>query len=106
MKKVISCLFIFVSLIFYFSGCNISTEEDEKTTPAPTPDPYITFEEVSQPYLDKYGTQEDFYTYDSEDYHTVDWWWWSKGFEVTFSDTPYNDTKGWCVDSEYTFPPI
>ena len=67
---------------------------------------WYTFEQVSQPYLDEYGTPEDIYTYDSGNYHTVSWWWWSKGLEVTFSQSPYDDVYGWTVDSVYTFPPI
>ena len=65
-----------------------------------------TFDEVSQPYLDQYGQPEDVYKYDSGDYHTVDWWWWSQGFMVGFANTPYDGIDGWAVDNTYTFPPI
>ena len=65
-----------------------------------------TFDEVSQPYLDQYGQPEDVYKYDSDDYHTVDWWWWSQGFMVGFANTPYDSIDGWAVDNTYTFPPI
>jgi len=64
------------------------------------------FHHVSQPYLDKYGPPEGEIKYDSGDYHTVDWWWYSKGFEVTFIDSPYDDIRGWMVESTYTFEPI
>ncbi len=64
----------------------------------------VTFEEVSQPYLDKYGFPEDIYKYDSDCYHTIDWWWWSQGFSVTFIKSCYDDVSGWAVDSEYSFP--
>ena len=67
---------------------------------------FITFEEVSQPYLDTYGPPEDVYDYYSVDYHSISWWWWSQGFEVTFLLTSYDDICGWTVDSEYSFPPI
>ena len=69
-------------------------------------EPYITFKSVSQEYRDRYGSPEDIYTYDSGDYHTIDWWWWSKGFMVGFEDSPYNGVYGWSVESTYSFPPI
>lgn len=65
-----------------------------------------TFDEVSQPYLDKYGPPEETSKYDSGDYHSVKSWWWSKGFEVTFLDSPYDEVSGWKVDSTYSFAPI
>ena len=67
-----------------------------------TPD-YVTFEEVSQPYLSRYGQPEDEYTYDAGDYQSVSWWWWSKGFNVDFSRVDWGD---WKVSSTYTFTPI
>ncbi len=70
------------------------------------PDVYITFADVSQPYLDRRGPPEEVSTYTSADYKTVDWWWWTQGFEVTFLDTIWDDVNGWTVDSEYTFEPI
>ena len=78
------------------------TTEDTGTTIAE----FITFESVSQPYLDQYGEPEEVDKYNSEDYHTVDWWYWTQGFEVSFIDSPYDDTYGWRVDSTYEFEPI
>ncbi len=63
----------------------------------------ITFNEVSQPYRNKYGDPEEVNKYDSEDYHVVDWWWWSQGFMVSFSNTEYDDVNGWKVDHTYSF---
>jgi hypothetical protein len=75
--------------------------------PAPSPPShYYTFAEVSQPYLDQYGPAEEENKYTSADYSTVDWWWWSKGFEVTFLNTTYDDVNGWTVNSTYEFDPI
>ncbi len=65
-----------------------------------------SLEQVSGPYLDRYGQPEDVYRYDSGDYHSVDWWWWSKGFRVAFIDSPYDEIPGWSVDSTWSFPPI
>ncbi len=103
MKKI-TILLIVLTVIITFLGCTYDSIEFDEYIPSP----FITFEEVSQPYLDLYGTPEDIYTYDSNsgDYHAVDWWWWSKGFEVSFSNTPYDDINGWIVNSEYTFPPF
>jgi len=67
---------------------------------------FYTFEQISQPYIDKYGEPEEVNEYFSIDYWSIDWWWWSKGIEVTFLDTEYDDTFGWIVDSIYTFTPI
>lgn len=67
---------------------------------------WYTFEQISKPYLDQYGPPEDLYEYESPDYHSIDWWWWSRGFEVTFLWTTYDDVRGWVVDSTYSFPPF
>jgi len=64
---------------------------------------YVTFDEVSQPYFDRYGQPEDVYTYDSGNYQSVSWWWWSKGFNVDFVRI---DWTNWKVGSTYTFEPI
>ncbi len=66
----------------------------------------ITFAEVSDPYRDRYGSPEDINKFDSDDYHIVDWWWWTKGYMVSFQDTPYDDAYGWAVGSTYSFSPI
>ena len=65
-----------------------------------------TFAEVSQPYRNKYGRPEDIYEFTSSGYLAVDWWWWSKGFSVTFVDTIYDNHRGWQVENEYSFPPV
>jgi len=67
---------------------------------------FITFEEVSKPYLDKYGVAEETSKYTSGNCSTVDWWWWTKGFEVSFEDSPYDEVNGWTVSSTYEFDPI
>lgn len=64
------------------------------------------FAQISQPYLDQYGPAEEVQEYKSADYWTIDWWWWTKGFEVTFLSTSYDDVRGWVVDSTYSFTPI
>ncbi len=99
MKKVI---YSFLLMFLLIPACYVDDLNDWEP---PEYNP-ISFETVSQPYLDKYGQPEDVYEYDSSCYHTIDWWWWSQGFEVTFIDTCYDDIDGWAVDSEYSFPPI
>ncbi len=73
MKRVI---YSFLLILILIPGCY--TEDLEPFVYEPSPDE-ITFEEVSQPYLDQYGQPEDVYEYDSSCYHTIDWWWWSQG---------------------------
>jgi hypothetical protein len=95
MKKVAAVLVIFI-----LGGCDLLDP------PPPPPPHHYTFEEVSQPYLDQYGPAEEDSTYTSGSYSSIDWWWWTKGFEVTFLDSPYDDVLGWTVDSTYSFDPI
>lgn len=51
----------------------------------------------------KYGTAEEVTTYDSKDYHNVDWWYWSKGFQYSFT---WGSNIDGCDMSKYTFEPI
>lgn len=64
-----------------------------------------TFDQISQPYLDQYGSPEDVYEYKSSDYHSIDWWWWGRGFSVTFVGSQ-SLSGNWWVDSTFKFPPI
>ena len=50
-----------------------------------------------------HGTAEEVNSYNSGDYHNVDWWYWSKGFQKSF--TWGENIKG-CEVSTYTFDPI
>lgn len=68
--------------------------------------PPVTFENVSQPYLDLYGPPEETSEYNTSGYHTVDWWWWSLGHQVTFADIEGDGVNGWTVFSTYDFDPI
>lgn len=67
---------------------------------------YYTFDQVTAPYIARYGQPEEITTYDSSGYHSVDYWWWSQGISVDFLNTTYDDHLGWVVDSTYTFSPI
>jgi len=67
---------------------------------------WITFEEVSQSYLENYGTPEEETIYSSESYNSVNWWWWSQGFMVCFVSSTYDDVYGWKVDHTYSFDPF
>lgn len=70
--------------------------------------PYVTFAEVSAPYLESYGPPEEVSTYEAADgnYTSIHWWWYTRGFEVSFLETEYDNVNGWTVDSTYTFDPI
>jgi hypothetical protein len=52
---------------------------------------------------DQYGEPEETSKYDSDGYHSEDWWYWSKGVQFTF--TWGTDVEG-CDVSKYTFDPI
>jgi len=90
-------LFIGILLLSFFLSCEIL---------APPEPPSISFNDVSQPYLNRYGQPEDTSTFTSGNYQVIDWWWWSKGFMVSFINSPYDNTNGWRVDSTYSFSPI
>ena len=49
------------------------------------------------------GVAEEIITYNSDGYHNVDWWYWSKGIEYSFTWGKYTDG---CEVSTYTFTPI
>ena len=92
--------FIAIFIVSLLLSCNLTANYK------PSTDLPITFAEVSQPYLDQYGQPEEVTEYISSDYHTIDWWWWTKGFMVGFANTPYDGIDGWAVDNTYSFSPI
>ena len=97
---LVICFFLFIVTFLLFISCtNYVENEDGSIDYNP-----VAFETVSQPYLDKYGYPEDIYEYKSDCYHTINWWWWSKGFSVSFIKSCYDNISGWAVDSEYSFP--
>lgn len=49
------------------------------------------------------GAPEEVNTYDSGDYHSVDWWYWSQGINYTFT---WGENVHNCDVSTYTFDPI
>lgn len=51
----------------------------------------------------KYGDPEEIERYDSADYHSVDYWWWSEGYEMTFT---WGENVDGCEVSTYSFDPI
>ena len=90
MSKWLSILF----LLLFASSCSFLGGEK-----------CISFDEVSRTYLDRYGEPEETRAYTSENYKSVDWWWWSKGFMVSFVSTDYDDICGWTIDLTYSFEP-
>jgi len=95
--SLISSAFLVLSL----AGCEKIEEEFDSD-----PGEWISFEDVSAPYLETYGPPEETSEYKSSDYHSIDWWWWSQGFMVCFLWTTYDDVYGWTVDHTYSFDPI
>ena len=49
------------------------------------------------------GAPEDVNRYDTEGYHSVDWWYWMQGICYTFT---WGSVVGGCEVSTYTFVPI
>lgn len=102
MKKqniLLLCVFLFLS------GCSVPITPPPASSPI-VPSHHWTFEEVSQPYLDARGAPEETYKFTSGDYCSIDWWWWTQGFQVSFLDSPYDEVNGWTVDSTFEFDPI
>ena len=104
-------LIMMFSILFF--ACNLEPDEPEEPTTTeveqpqePIPIVYISFDDVSQAYLNQYGQPEEVSEYYSADYWSIDWWWWSKGFMVNFLNTSYDNISGWTVDHTYSFSPI
>jgi hypothetical protein len=89
MKKIIMVLALFLVLV----GCSLPH--------------FITFDEVSNPYLIKYDMPEKIIqidtNYSSLNNREVKWIWLSQGFEVDFQQ---NGSSGWAVIEEKSFTPI
>ena len=68
--------------------------------------PYISFEEASGGYLARYGLPEETTSFYSPGFSSIDWWWWTKGHEVTFVEEDGDHINGWRVYSTYDFAPI
>ncbi|MEE8578062.1 MAG: hypothetical protein V3T31_12475 [candidate division Zixibacteria bacterium] len=49
------------------------------------------------------GEPEEVQTYDSGDYHSVSWWYWSQGVNYDFT---WGENVDGCEVSRYTFDPI
>ncbi len=94
MKKTILVMFV-LSFALYFWGCSISEDyfnEIEETKE------FQTFEEVSQPYSDLYGTPEKIENwYETLDFYYVEWWWNIQGFMIRFVQTT-SDNFRWSID--------
>lgn len=59
-----------------------------------------TFEDVSDPFLEKYGKPTDVQSYSAHKYRSITWTWKNK-LSVKFVDTLYDAYYGWTVDSIY-----
>ena len=51
----------------------------------------------------KHGVAEEVNSYHSEGYHNIDWWYWSRGFQYSFT---WGDNVKGCQVSVFTFSPI
>jgi len=94
MKKDMAILFI---MLVSFIGCELE-ETDLVLSPHDA-----SFEDVSAPYLEEYGSPESISGYSSTGYHSIDWWWWSRGVMVCFVTTSNDGVYGWYVNYTYSF---
>jgi len=62
-----------------------------------------TFQEVSQPFLDKYGEPELTDRYLSSTYQSITWYWLSRKFAVMFAQNARANFGQWYVDHTYSF---
>ena len=95
MKRILFLLYILIILLI---GCPPDYDFGSST-----------FYEISAPYLEQYGQPEEIDEYKAGAAYLIDWWWWSQGFNVTFSnwnDGATKNSNGWQVESTYSFPPI
>ena len=51
----------------------------------------------------KHGGPEEINTYTSRGFNSIDYWWWSKGLNMSFS---WGSNVAGCDVTVYTFPPI
>ncbi|MBA7524297.1 hypothetical protein ES705_16434 [subsurface metagenome] len=102
MKKLLLGIIIGLMIV----ACPYPAEDPEEDDWEYVELAWISREEVQQPYLDKYGDPEEVNEYISDDYHSIDWWWYSKGFMVNFLWSMYSDVHGWEVDHTWLFDPI
>jgi len=104
MTKALPVLLIFFVLLV---GCPDPAEDEDEEEEIYWWDlEPVTFEDVSQPYRESRGDPEEVKEYSSDNYHSIDWWWWSQGFMVNFLSTTYDEVLGWTVDHTYSFDPI
>ncbi len=80
-----------------FIGCPSAPYEPIDNENIPD-DSYITFDEVSQSYLDLYGEPEKIENwYEALDFYYVEWWWKTQGIMVCFVQTSSNNFR-WSID--------
>ncbi len=109
MKHLLTIIFILLTNINLFSFDVIDTRGNG------IPE-YVELATIASPYYEKYGEPEEIKKYEKIEYdeyfgeiytvNIVEWWYYSKGFEVTFIESKYNSVFGWEVQEEYYFDPI
>ena len=89
--KILLCLLLLLPGCYY----DIPANNDQKT-----------FDEITQPYLDKYGVQEETVLFNDDDYEYVEWHWWTQGFSITFVHNTVIEVYGWYVQYTEKYCPI
>lgn len=102
MKRILLVVFILLT------GCTMEdyTLPNDTVNDTIPESEVISFEDISQEWVDTYGEPEDVYEFSSSGYYSVDYWWWTQGFAVGFVWNDWDDIYGWYVDWTYSFNPI
>ena len=101
MKRIIKLSLLFFILALFIS-CTIPPPvdsiikeiiiNDDNEIVEENPVEYLSFDEVSQPYLDLYGIPEATIDwYEALDFYYIEWYWYSKGYMVSFVQTTSNN---------------
>ena len=88
MKKIVLVVLFLVLVSLVLSKCESCPES-------------LTFYDVSNSYLRRYGEPSDRSSYRSTGYRSRTWTWWEQKLMVTFVDTEYDRYCGWTVESIY-----
>jgi len=82
-------ILILITILLFITGCEESSSSN--------------CNKQIKSLTDQRGSPEEVQKYDSGDYHSHSYWYWSKGFSRTFT---WGDVVEGCEISDYSFTPI
>ena len=91
--KLLFTFIVLISTVLIFTGC----AEEETAEAGNACSSHIEY------IIDELGEAEEINKYDSGDYHSHSYWYWSIGFSRTFT---WGGPVEGCEISDYTFSPI